>query len=166
MLVKEYLSTMMFGMVKSNDNHLSIEQMREKYWKRIYILPRIYCNDGFNISVQVHNGSYSRSENGIREFGLEWKLVEWGFPSEEIDGEKFNCEGWEYYEEDEKPKTTESVGGFVNIDKIEGLVAEHGGFDLMTTLQKEMESNKVVKKPKKDIDNEPALEPWMMAACL
>lgn len=96
----------------------------QNYQFNYFHLPRIYCKDGFNISVQVHEGSYSGSENGYRKFGSEWKIVEWGFPSEAIDSVKYNSES---------EPTTNSVGS-VEIELIDELLESHGGIDILATL--------------------------------
>ena len=77
----------------------------------------------------MNNSNYCASENGIRTFGLDWKLVEWGFPSSEIDAQKYNA--------DDDDDTTNSVGGYVEIGLIDELCEEHGGIDLAKTLQEE-----------------------------
>lgn len=96
----------------------------QNYQFNYFHLPRIYCKDGFNISVQVNEGSYSGSENGYRKFGKEWKLVEWGFPSEAIDCIKYNSES---------ENTIGSVGS-VEIELIDELLESHGGIDILATL--------------------------------
>ena len=127
MLASEFVNTMVFGMLKGMENRCT--QMSNVYRRNFFFLPRIYCKDGFNISIQVHNGNYCGSENGTRTFGLDWKLVEWGFPSSEIDGEKYNAE--------DDDDTTNSVGGYVEIGLIDELCEEQGGIDLAKTLQEE-----------------------------
>ncbi len=127
MLASEFVNTMAFGMLKGTDYRCT--QMSNVYDTKFFYLPRIYCKDGFNISVQVSNGSYCDSENGTRTFGLDWKLVEWGFPSEPIDGKKYNAE--------DDSDTTKTVGGWVDINLIDELCEEHGGIDLAKTLQEE-----------------------------
>ena len=123
MLASEFVNTMVFGMLKGMADECT--QMSNTYDRNYFIIPRIYCKDGFNISVQVNSSNYCASENGTRTFGLDWKLVEWGFPSEHIDGKKYNTESY---------PTTESVGGYVEIGLIDELCEEHGGIDLATTL--------------------------------
>lgn len=128
MLASEFINTMFFGMVFANCGRYdspTMENMQITYDRMCIHLPRIYCKDGFNISVQVNNGNYCASENGIRTFGLNWVEVEWGFPSEPIDAEKFNAES--------RP-TIESVGGYVDVKLIDELCEQHGGLDLPTTL--------------------------------
>ena len=124
MLASEFVNTMVFGMLKGTE--LECTQMSNTYDRKIFFLPRVYCKDGFNISIQVHNGNYCASENGTRTFGLNWIEVEWGFPSEPIDGEKYHAE--------DKEDTTNSVGGWVDIKLIDELCEQHGGIDLTTTL--------------------------------
>lgn len=94
------------------------------YQFNYFHLPRIYCKDGFNISIQVNSGNYCGSENGWREFGKEWKGVEWGYPSEEIDSVKYNSES-----ED----TIGSVG-CIETELIDELLESHGGIDILATL--------------------------------
>lgn len=114
--------------MKTNDYinaFLKMMGINERNYQFNYFhLPRIYCNDGFNISIQVNSGNYCGSENGYRQFGSEWRLVEWGFPSEAIDSVKYNSES-----ED----TIGSVGS-VEIELIDELLASHGGIDILATL--------------------------------
>ena len=114
MNTNDYINAMlsMLGITENNYQH------------NYFHLPRIYCKDGFNISVQCNEGSYCGSENGWRKFGNEWKTVEWGFPSEEIDSVK-------YFSESEP--TTNSVGS-VEIELIDELLESHGGLDILATL--------------------------------
>ena len=130
MLASEFINTIVFGMLLGTDGN--VESMKRNYEQKFFFVPRLYCKDGFNISVQVHQGNYCASENGTRTFGLDWKLVEWGFPSEDIDPIKFNAE--------DKDDTQHSVGAYVEVGLIDGLCEEHGGFDLETTLQKQIET--------------------------
>lgn len=130
MLASEFVNTMFFGMVYANCANIvkpTLEAMQSTY-NRMYVhLPRVFCKDGFNISLQVNNGNYCESENGTRTFGLDWKLVEWGFPSQNIDAVKYNSE---------QQPTTESVGGYVDVKLLDELCEQHGGLDLQTTLSK------------------------------
>lgn len=120
--------------MKTNDFINAIISMlginSENYQFNYFHLPRIYCKDGFNISIQVNEGSYCGSENGYRVFGTQWKTVEWGFPSENIDSKLYHAEGgWD----DEVVDTTNSVGS-VEIEKIDSLLEEHEGIDILATL--------------------------------
>lgn len=134
MTVQEFVNTMVFGMLKGTERGCT--QMSNIYDNKLFYLPRIYCKDGFNISIQVHNGNYCGSENGTRTFGLDWKLVEWGFPSEEIDPVKYNAEGHTYHH----VNTTKTVGGYVEIGLIDELCEKHGGIDLAKTLEEEFKN--------------------------
>ena len=49
-----------------------------------FFCPRIVCNDGFSISLQIHNSNYCSSENGYRTLGHTMETVEFGFPNQEI----------------------------------------------------------------------------------
>lgn len=132
MTAQEFVNTMVFGMLKGTERGCT--QMSNVYSNKVFFLPRIYCKDGFNISIQVHNGNYCGSENGTRTFGLDWKLVEWGFPSEHIDPVKYNADGYAY---DANVDTTQTIGGYVEIGLIDELCEEHGGIDLAKTLEEE-----------------------------
>ena len=117
--------------MKTNDfinAFISMLGISEKNYSFNYFhLPRIYCKDGFNISLQVNDGSYCGSENGYRKFGNEWKLVEWGFPSQAIDHKEYESEC------DNDAETVNSVGS-VEIEKIDELLKSHGGIDILATL--------------------------------
>jgi len=128
MTLREFVNTMVFGILMPKYNSPTFDDMDETYESKSFLLPRVYCKDGFNISVQCNKGSYCASENGVREFGIDWKLVEWDFPSEEIDGSKYNAE--------DESNTKETVGGYVEIELLEELISEHGGIDLSMTLSK------------------------------
>ena len=138
MTLQEFVNTMAFGMLMANNNECKRTKMgmENAYMSTHFLLPRIHCKDGFNISIQVNKGNYCASENGVRTFGTDWKLVEWGFPSEQIDAEKYNAENL-FYEED--IDTTQSVGGYVEIELMDALLQEHGGIDLQATLTKAIE---------------------------
>lgn len=118
--------------MKTNDFINAILAMlgiNESNYERTYFhLPRIYCKDGFNISVQVNDSSYCGSENGYRRFGKEWKLVEWGFPSAPIDSEEYGAQSCS-----DNAETVYSIGS-VEIEKIDELMEVHGGIDILTTL--------------------------------
>ena len=135
MTLTEYINTMAFGIIyglSGNAVECTRMSMEKTYNSNyFYLMPRIYCKDGFSISIQISKGHYSGSENGIRTFGIDWKLVEWGFPSQPIDAEKYMSEDSE---------SIRSVGGYVPVELMEELIEEHGGIDLQTTLQKKMDS--------------------------
>lgn len=137
MTLQEFVNTMAFGLLMANTDRRGRTQMsmEKKYNSAFFLLPTIHCKDGFSISIQVNRGNYCASENGIRTFGTDWKLVEWGFPSEPIDGKKYNAEGYAY---EEDVDTTQTVGAYVEIELMDALLQEHGGIDLQATLTKAM----------------------------
>ena len=78
--------------------------------------PRLYCNDGYSISVQASAFHYcSPRLNGLQEY----KSVELGYPSAE--DELIN----EYAED--CMNYTETVYGYVPIEIVEKLIEKHGG---------------------------------------
>ena len=77
--------------------------------------PRLYCNDGYSISVQASSFHYCRPRlDGIQNY----QSVELGFPS--MEDELIN-----EYAEDEP--YTETVYGYVPIEIVEELINKHGG---------------------------------------
>ena len=126
----EFINVYAFAAVSTKASRYqkpTLVQMMDTYKYNMFFIPRLVANDGFNISVQVHNGNYCASENGVREFGYKFRLVEWGFPSEEIDAVKFNAE------DSENVKNT--VGAYVEVELIDELINQHGGLNLEKTLQ-------------------------------
>lgn len=89
------------------------------------LTPRIVCNDGFSISVQGGNRfNYCDPRERIKLF---W-LVELGFPSEQIPE-------LSDYAEDGKDHT-QTVFGYVPIDKVEALIQKHGGINEAKSVDK------------------------------
>lgn len=131
--INVFATAMVKGMNKRSGNTTRFKELERDYNNNYFYLPRIRCNDGFSISIQVNNGNYCASENGTRQFGFNWVEVEWGFPSEEIDGVKYNAE--------DEDNTTDTVGGYVDINLIDGLIEEHGGLNLEETLKGLVYSN-------------------------
>ena len=78
--------------------------------------PRLYCNDGYSVSVQASEFHYcSPRLNGLQDY----KSVELGFPS--IEDELIN----EYADGDDD--YTDTVYGYVPIEIVEKLIEKHGG---------------------------------------
>lgn len=78
--------------------------------------PRLYCYDGYSISVQASEFHYFAPRlNGLQNY----KSVELGFPSKE--DELIN----EYAEYN--PYCTNTVYGYVPIEIVEKLIEKHGG---------------------------------------
>lgn len=132
MKVSEFINTFAFATLSAMNGrgqYAYMEADLEKvYQKNCIFLPRIYCNDGFSISVQVGHGHYCSSENGYRTFGYNWLIAEWGYPSEIIDA-KYNPE----------EENTNKTVGYCAVSLLDDLVEEHGGIDLMATLSKSYE---------------------------
>lgn len=78
--------------------------------------PRLYCNDGYSISVQASKFHYCRPRlDGLQDY----ESVELGFPS--MEDELIN----EYAENDFD--YTDTVYGYVPIEIVEKLIKKHGG---------------------------------------
>ena len=86
------------------------------------IIPRIYCKDGFNVSLQVGPGMYCAPRNGMGP----WFQVEIGFPSE---GDDRLTEYMEPMSED----PTENVYGYVPLEIVLEVFESHGGIDEVAT---------------------------------
>lgn len=78
--------------------------------------PRLYCNDGYSVSVQASEFHYcSPRLNGAQDY----ERVELGFPS--MEDELIN----EYA--DDCGDYTDTVYGYVPIEVVERLIEKHGG---------------------------------------
>lgn len=137
MKASEFINTFAFARCLEAMNKGNFDTLERAYDAAFFLIPRLYCKDGFNISVQVNNANYCGSENGTRTFGLDWQFVEWGYPSSHIDGKKYNAES---------SPTTESVGGYVEVDLIDELCEQHGGFDYLRTLCEYYENKNTMKE--------------------
>lgn len=80
------------------------------YW----FYPRIYCNDGFNISIQGGVGLYSKPNTK----SVTYETMEIGFPSEN----------------DLLINVDEEVKGFVPVSKIQNMIERHEGINIKMTL--------------------------------
>lgn len=125
MKLSDFLSVFTFAALRGRDQK-SEREMHIAYNNEMLTLPKIICKDWFEISIQIGSHAYAASENGIRVFGIEWELVEWGFPSQPIDGEKYGAE--------DLSDTTKTVGAYVEIEKLQELIDDHGGIDVYATL--------------------------------
>lgn len=87
--------------------------------------PRLYCVDGFSVSVQASEFHYcSPRINGAEKY----ESVELGFPSAE------DSLITDYAEEYDRP--TDTVYGFVPVDVVCELVEKHGGIMYINQLTK------------------------------
>ena len=80
------------------------------------VVKRIYCNDGFNLSVQCNSASYCWPREDHSTFYL---TVEVGFPSDKPELIM------SYAEDPEKP--TKTVYGYVPVELVQQLIESHGG---------------------------------------
>jgi len=98
------------------------------YDSTYFFLPRIFCKDGFNISIQINNGNYCSSNNGYRELGSNWETAEWGFTSvhEPMLDETAEQDG----------NTTENVGS-APIELLQKVIDNHGGIDWEATVSEQ-----------------------------
>ena len=88
---------------------------KEKEIKMIKRYRRIVCADGFNMSVQASEASYSEPRNNSGPY----TAVEVGFPSSE------DSILLQYAENPDRP--TDSVYGWVPIDIVQLCIEAHGG---------------------------------------
>jgi len=102
------------------------------YDNQYFYCPKIHCKDGFNVSLQINNGNYCESENGYRELGVDWKEVEFGFPSMN-DKDMFQYS--EMYNLDDMTDfdVTGTVGR-IPVDVMQTILDNHGGIDWDATL--------------------------------
>ena len=113
------------------------------YDNQLFYCPRVYAIDGFNVSLQIHNGNYCSSNNGYRTLGDTMLEVEFGFPSV---NEPLMFEYSELYynattddEGNESPfdastfDVTSTVGR-IPVSVMEEVFAKHGGIDWDKTI--------------------------------
>ena len=116
------------------------------YNSQMFYCPKVYAKDGFNVSLQIHNGNYCESENGYRILGHTWQEVEFGFPSEnEKLLHKFSeMYGYGGYDENGSslPFDSESFScmggvGKVPVSVLEEIFEKRGGIDWDKTISVE-----------------------------
>ena len=106
MTVKEFLATTIH--LRNLYDDCEVQENRE----------RLYCNDGYSISVQASKFHYCYPRlNGNQDY----ESVELGYPSSE--DELIN----EYAEDDDY---THTVYGYVPIEVVEKLIEKHGGIKI------------------------------------
>jgi len=89
--------------------------------------PRIFCKDGFSVSVQHSTYHYCNAYWNTEELH-NYETVELGFPSEAV-------KQWMKYAEDSKhPKKT--VYSNVPLEEVEIVLNEHGGIDYEGSIAK------------------------------
>ena len=98
-------------------------------------LPRIVCNDGFSLSVQVGYSLYSKPKKVAKRYSE----VEIGYPSEH----ESLIEKWAEFspfEEDEKPDYTGTVYPYVPVKIVDKVLKKHGGIDMTETMSRAEQS--------------------------
>ena len=110
------------------------------YDNTYFFCPRVVCNDGFSISLQIHNGNYCSSENGYRTLGHTMETVEFGFPNQDEELLKDYAE----YSED----VTTTVGR-LPIGVAQQIIDKHGGIDWDKTVSVEQFNDLVYGKKDK-----------------
>lgn len=116
----------------------SIFQNRTMNYNNTWFLcPRIYCNDGFNISLQIHNGAYCSSENGYRTLGHTMEEIEFGFPNQDEELLKKYAEC---------PEELTQTVGLLPIEVAQQIVDKHGGIDWDKTVSIEIFNRLVYNK--------------------
>lgn len=102
-----------------------------------FFCPRVVCNDGFSISLQIHHVNYCSSENGYRILGHTMESVEFGFPNQD---EELLKEYTEY------PESITGTVGQLSIDVAQQIIDKHGGIDWNKTVSVEEFNNLVYGK--------------------
>lgn len=103
-----------------------------KIANRFTLRRRVRCADGFSISIQYSAGHYCNAREPF--LGGEWdgksptpepKTVELGFPS------RREVSLLEFAEESKRPRKT--VYGWVPLDRVDEVLAKHGGITKVQT---------------------------------
>tara|TARA_R110002020_G_scaffold216926_3_gene424739 strand:- start:405 stop:704 length:300 start_codon:yes stop_codon:yes gene_type:complete len=76
----------------------------------------VVCADGFNMSVQAHDGAYCEPRLDAQR---KYTLVEIGFPSVEEPLIMPWCE--------DNNKPTDTIYGYVPVDVVTNVIVKHGG---------------------------------------
>jgi len=113
------------------------------YDNQYFFCPKIHCKDGFNVSLQINNGNYCESENGYRAFGVDWKYLEFGFPSQNDKAmweysEMYGSLNWDDEDNEipfnEKDFDVTNTVGRIPIEVMQKVCDSHGGIDWDKTL--------------------------------
>lgn len=114
------------------------------YDNQLFYCPRVIAKDGFDVSLQIHNGNYCSSNNGYRTLGDTIINVEFGFPSMNEPLMFKYSEGYgysnQYDENGEKLPFDESTFDITNsvgsipILVMEEVFSKHGGIDWNATI--------------------------------
>ena len=90
-------------------------------------LPKIVCEDGFTMSVQVGYSLYSTPKKVAKRYSA----VEIGFPSEH---EPLIEEYAETFHQEDETDYTDTVYPYVPVKIVDKVLKKHGGIDLNETL--------------------------------
>ena len=104
------------------------------YDNQLFYCPRVYAIDGFNVSMQIHNGNYCQSNNGYRKLGDTMLNVEFGFPSM---NEPLMFKYSEMYSDDITDLDITNSVGSIPISVMEEVFTKHGGIDWDKTISVE-----------------------------
>jgi len=85
--------------------------------------PRVYCKDGFSVSMQAGEGIYCQPR---RDGDLCYYMVELGYPSAPMP---------EIEDRAEDKGTLETVWGYVPVADVQKILDSHGGIDEAKTLK-------------------------------
>lgn len=97
---------------------------KEDFNKRFYVRPRIFCKDGFSLSVQANEGAYCTPRRMVEDGNETYYEAEIGYPSE------VEPLIMEFAEE---PHYTDTVYPYVPTSLIEQVLEKHGGIDVEKT---------------------------------
>ena len=113
------------------------------YDNQYFYCPKVFANDGFNVSLQINNGNYCESINGYRTLGHTMVTVEFGFPSineelmfqysEMFDSYKYDEDDNEIPFDSSSFDVTDTVGR-IPVSVMEEVFAKHGGVDWEKTI--------------------------------
>lgn len=106
------------------------------YDNTYFYCPRVFANDGFNVSLQINHNNYCESNNGYRRIGDTMIKVEFGFPSENEQLMFKYSEMWSSEEDKENFNVTDTVGN-IPISVLEEVFLKHGGIDWNKTISTE-----------------------------
>ena len=104
------------------------------YNNSLFYCPRIFANDGFNVSLQINHSNYCSSNNGYRTLGDTMINVEFGFPSI---NEPLMFKHSEMWSDEETDFDVTSSVGSIPISVMEEVFAKHGGIDWDKTISVE-----------------------------
>lgn len=91
--------------------------------------PKVFCKDGFNVSIQGSEWHYSTPRKNVKKY----KAMELGYPSKK--------EPLILKYADDKKQPTSTVYAFVPMEVIEKVIKKHKGFDYERTVKEAKKFN-------------------------